>query len=215
MQSFLLTVRLNTPVVLGDGFFTLDALLAALLFEECGDVETAHAQVPLRRTGDLFHGSAAFLDRVDRQDVSFVANLRAAHSLDPELILKNRRGGTHRKIDATRRQGFGAVMNSYKAYFSAGITWYGEGDTAEIERLMKRLTFIGKRRASGFGEVARFELQTGDCDGLTGPFGEPLRPIPVELSPCPPDTLTAEAAWRPPYWHPETRAICHVPVPIQ
>ena len=84
MQSFLLTVKLRAPVILGEGYFTLDALLAALLFEECGDVEAAHTQVPLRRTGDLFHGSAAFLDRVDRQDVSFVANLRAAHSIYPK-----------------------------------------------------------------------------------------------------------------------------------
>jgi hypothetical protein len=38
-----------TPVILGGGYLTLDALLASLIFENTGDIEVPHDTVPVLR----------------------------------------------------------------------------------------------------------------------------------------------------------------------
>ena len=111
----MVTARLAAPIVFGGGYLTLDARLAALIFERTGDVGAARGSVPLARTDGLFHASAAVCEAVETRPVSFVANLRADHALDPDLLLKNRDGKVRRKIGRTRRQDFGAVMNACTA----------------------------------------------------------------------------------------------------
>jgi hypothetical protein len=128
MERLAITARLKVPIILGGGYLTLDALLASLNFEQSGDIEIAHNTIPLASTDGLFHASAALLEPFGSTNISFVANLRATHALDPELLLKNKYGKVHRKIGLTRRQDFGAVMNSYKSFDAPEITWYAEGD---------------------------------------------------------------------------------------
>lgn len=209
----MVTARLAAPIVFAGGYLTLDALLAAVLFERSGDVDAAHEAVPLARSGGLFHASAAILEPWDSRPVSFVANLRADHSLDPDL-LKRERGKVHRKIGRKARRDFGAVMNRYAAVAAPEAVWYAEGDAEAAERLLQGVGFIGKRRASGFGEVSRWSFAESDSDGIAGPFGEPLRPVPAEMFAGDTDALKVEAAWRPAYWSPENRAICYAPEPV-
>ena len=209
----MVTARLAAPIVFAGGYLTLDALLAAVLFERSGDVDAAHEAVPLARSGGLFHASAAILEPWDSRPVSFVANLRADHSLDPDL-LKRERGKVHRKIGRSRRQDFGAVMNRYAAVAAPEAVWYAEGDAEAAKRLLEGVGFIGKRRASGFGEVSRWLFEESDSDGIAGPFGEPLRPVPEEMFSGDTSALKVEAAWRPAYWSPENRAICYAPEPV-
>lgn len=210
----MVTARLAAPIVFAGGYLTLDALLAAVLFERSGDVDAAHEAVPLARSGGLFHASAAILEPWDSRPVSFVANLRADHALDPNLLLKNKRGKVHRKIDRQRRKRFGLVMNSYAAVAAPEAVWYAEGDAEAARRLLEGVGFIGKRRASGFGEVSRWSFEESELDGVTGPFGEPLRPVPEEMFSGDTGALKVEAAWRPAYWSPENRAVCYAPEPV-
>lgn len=190
---------------------TFDALLAGILFDQIGDVEQAHANVPVRVTEGLFHASAAIFEPIDQTRTSFVANLRADHSIDPDLIFKNKNGGIYKKMGRTRRRDFGAVMNNYDTLTTHKITWYVDGDPERIEQLIRDVAFIGKRRASGFGEVAAWEVEEGELDGLLGYVGEPLRPIPTELFEGDTSCLKVDAAWRPAYWHPMNRSICYAP----
>jgi hypothetical protein len=53
MDKLTISARLKTPVILGGGYLTLDALLASLIFEGCGDIEVAHSTVPLACTAGL------------------------------------------------------------------------------------------------------------------------------------------------------------------
>lgn len=214
MDRFRVTARLAAPIVFAGGYLTLDALLAAVLFECAGDVDAAHESVPLARSGGLFHASAAILEPWDSRPISFVANLRAAHALDPDLLLKTKQGRVHRKMSAKRRQDFGAVMNSYAAIAAPEVAWFAEGDAEATERPLQGVGFIGKRRASGFGEVSGWSFEEDDSDGVTGPFGEPLRPVPAEMFAGDTSALKVEAAWRPAYWSPENRAICYAPEPV-
>jgi CRISPR type IV-associated protein Csf3 len=220
MDKLAITARLKTPLIIGGGHMTFDALLAALLFERTGDVEKAHNEIPLRCTNDVWHGSAAIVEPFSSSKVSFVANLRPTHSLDPDLLrqvdVKDDGGQVigkrlHRKISLTRRRDFGAVMNGYRAFDAADVTWFAEGDGEVIERLVSDVHFIGKRRGSGFGEVAGWSVAAGDLDGVIGPFGDPLRPVPVDLFKGDQSAIKLDAAWRPAYWHPKNRAICFAP----
>lgn len=211
MDRFRVTMTMGSPIVSNGGYMTLDALLAALIFERTGDLERAHSEIPLQRTQGLWHASGAVFEKQDDASVSFVANLQARHDLDLDLIARNKAGNTHTAMGLTRRRDFGAVMNSYRMLTVPEITWYAEGDVQTVEHLLHDVGFIGKRRASGYGQVATVRLEPDELDGVTGFFGEPLRPVPVELFKGDQTALKADAAWRPAYWHPENRAICFVP----
>ena len=91
------------------------------------------------------------------------------------------------------------------------VTWYVEGDGDRIQQLLAPVQFIGKRRASGFGQVERWEFEPDYLDGIEGPFGEPLRPVPKEMFKGDRSLPVVDAAWRPAYWRVEHRAACHAP----
>jgi hypothetical protein len=91
------------------------------------------------------------------------------------------------------------------------LKWYVEGDSEEILKLINPISFIGKRRASGFGEVDHWSIDSSELDGLIGFLNEPLRPTPVEMFTGDEGSLKVDAAWRPAYWHPDNRAICYAP----
>lgn len=213
MDRFAVTLRLASPLVTGGGYMTLDALLAAVLFDSGETVEAAHEKIPLKNTQGLWHGSAAVYETLEVGRQAFVANLRATHDLNPDLVAKNKQGAIHTKISLGRRRDFGAVMNGYPYLVANSVTWYGEGDATQVENLLRSVRFIGKRRASGFGEVSGVEMSPADADGVVGLFGEPLRPVPLELFTGDKSAIRGDAAWRPAYWRPENRAICYLPSP--
>ncbi len=207
MDKIKVTAHLISPLVTGGGYMTLDGLLAALLFDELQDVEAAHAAIPIQQTDGLFHASAAIME-ASREHISFIAALRPDHSLDPELILKNKHGQVHRKFDSSLTN----VMNSYAMLTAPTVTWYAEGDADRIQRLLAPVQFIGKRRASGFGRVSQWQVEADELDGIVGPFGEPLRPVPIALFKGDTSHPMVDAAWRPAYWNPLHRTACYAPV---
>jgi CRISPR type IV-associated protein Csf3 len=211
MNKFTLSVKLKSPLITGGGYMTLDALLAAIIFDDCGDIDKAHSDIPLKNTDGLWHGSAGFLEPIAIGKQVFVANLRAMHDLEPDMIAKNSQGRVHRRIGATRRGDYGPVLNSYQIITAEVITWYGEGDIDKVKELISTISFIGKRRANGFGEIESIDLEESDLDGVLGYTNEPLRPIPESLFQGDTSSLRADAAWRPAYWHPDNRAVCYVP----
>lgn len=213
MKKFALTVKLKSPMVTGGGYMTLDGLLAAILFDDNSDIDYAHSAIPLKNTDGLWHGSAAIYESQSKGKQVFVANLRAMHDLDIEMVARNKQGKTHKSMGLARRRDFGAVLNTYQLITTPEITWYGEGDIEQVETLISSISFIGKRRANGYGEIDRFSIDESELDGVLGYLNEPLRPIPDHMYHGDKSALRADAAWRPAYWHPDNRAICYVPQP--
>jgi hypothetical protein len=211
MEKLTITAHMKTPFITGGGYMTFDALLAGILFDQLQDVEAAHSSVPIRCTDGLFHASAAMYEPLDQSRVAFVANMRADHSLDADLFPRKKNGASYRKVGRLRRRDFGAVMNSYDSVQVESLEWHVEGDNEEIFKLINPISFIGKRRASGFGEVDRWSIEPSELDGLTGFLDEPMRPIPIERFKGDTASLKVDAAWRPAYWHPANRAICYAP----
>ena len=139
-----------------------------------------------------------------RERVTFIAALRPGHSINPDLILKNKLGRLHRKFDSSVTN----VLNSYAMLTAPTLTWYADGDAEQIERLVSPVQFIGKRRASGFGRVSNWRIDADDLDGIEGPFGEPLRPVPIDRFKGDKSHPIVDAAWRPAYWNPVHRSAC-------
>lgn len=160
---------------------TLDAILGAILFDELGDVDAAHAAIPIQCDDGLFYASSIRILPIDTGSVSFAASLRAQYDLSPDLIKKNRDGTKlHRTLGYKRRRDFGNVLSSYPSVTTETAHWYCTGDEERIAELLPMLRFIGKKRSQGFGEVTGgWEIEDADLDGITGPDGAPLRPVPV------------------------------------
>jgi hypothetical protein len=212
MDRFRVTAYLKTPIIFGGGYATLDGLLGALLFDKLEDVDAAHAAIPLENTGGLFHASSAIYEPIEIGRTTFVASLRAQHDLDADLLRKNKTGtATHRAISTKRERDFGNVFNTYRRVFAPTIDGYAEGDATAVQNLLDGVCFIGKRRASGYGEVERWAVEPDELDGIIGHLDEPLRPVPVEMFLGDRTSIKADAAWRPAYWNPAHRAICFVP----
>jgi len=214
LERFSVIAELKTPIIFGGGYCTLDALLGSILFEDLKDVDAAHAAIPIKCSDGLFHASAAIIEPFDTQPVSFVANLRADHAIHPDLLLKNKQGLTHRRMGRTRRRDYGAVLNKYKSISTHDVTWFAEGDLEKTRELLEDISFIGKRRGSGFGEVKTWRFEPSSLDGLLDAFDAPVRPIPIDRIKGDESWLKLDTAWRPAYWHPENRAICYAPEPL-
>jgi len=84
------------------------------------------------------------------------------------------------------------------------------GNETEITRLLNQLSFIGKRRASGFGEVERWEVEPLDAFTLVRD-NRLTRPLPaiafdsrIELLPggMIPEGTASPVGWTPPQWKP-------------
>lgn len=211
MDKLVIEAQMKTPFITGGGYLTFDALLASVLFDELEDVDAAHSAIPIKQSKGLFHASAAIYEPLDHSRVAFVANMRADHSLDADLFSRKADGSIHKRIGRLRRRDFGAVMNSYDCITCKTIEWFVEGDANKIWQLVESVSFIGKRRANGYGEVSDWDIFDADINGLVGLNDEPLRPIPIDLFNGDPNSLKVDAAWRPAYWHPANRAICYAP----
>lgn len=210
-DRFRITAALRTPVIL-TSYATLDGLLAAILFERLGDVEAAHAAVPLVSSDGLFHASAARLvNATGTVPVGCIAGLRTDHDLPLDIIAKNKAGdGPHKAAGPKRRREFGNVANNYVAWVASAVEWTAEGDGDAVFELLDDVTAIGKRRGAGWGEVLGWEIELTDDDGVVGAAGSVLRPVPVERLRGAPAVI-ADAAWRPAYWVLSNRTTCYVP----
>lgn len=207
MDKLHITATLCSPLVISDGTMTLDGILGAVLFEALQDVDLAHKAIPIRCESGLFHASSAMGTSIDAGQITFVAGFQNEHWQNPDLLLKNKKGEIHRKFDST----LGNVMNTYRQVTVPELHWVVDGDADKIRALLDQVQFIGKRRASGCGQVTRWDIEQSDDDALVGYLGEPLRPIPVELFTGDKSLPVSDSAWRPAYWDLSNRAPCYSP----
>lgn len=199
---------------MGGGYLTLDAILAARVFDLTGDLVEAHERLPLACLDGLYYASAAIADAQGQGRLGVVAGLRASHDLDASLLMKNKAGQVHKKMGLKRRRDFGNVTGAFRTIAAPSVTWYAKGDAEAVQRLLADIRGIGARRQSGWGEVVRWTVEPGELDGLLGYADEPLRPIPTHLYRGDTSLPLTDAAWRPAYWNPRNRAACYAPAEL-
>lgn len=85
------------------------------------------------------------------------------------------------------------------------VDWYCVADRAELERLLRFATHLGKKPAQGWGAVLRWELTPWPEDwSVTGPGGKLMRAV---YDPHGRDRYGI----RPAYWLPENQFPCTLP----
>lgn len=204
MKTFTLRAKLHTPVI-RRGFVTLDALLMSLLGR--GDVSDL-----IRCDQSLYFASAGFsVDAVTKQRASFVASLRPEHTPQWLDVVKTNTKTGDLQIGLSRQREGGNIINAYEATVASAVEWYATGNMQQVLEVVSHVGFIGKRRASGFGEVTSWEVEEGELDGLVGYNNEPLRPVPTDRWLEGGDWIPVEAAWKAPYWDTRNRTKCFVP----
>lgn len=222
---FVVSVGLKTPVILTPrSYLTLDAVLAALLFAETADIEAAHRDIPLQRTGPVWHGSAALVDSVLRR--SDLAAFKRGISAQEEMWApayqtgtgRNRAVPVRKRID-TQREKYKTELDQYTAIVASTITWTGCGQIDAVQRLLGDLRHVGKKGRQGWGQVERIEVEQTDDDlSLVCRHGDavlPMRPIPValweSLGHSSANLLQIDTQIAPPYFDQSSRTRCVVP----
>lgn len=91
---------------------------------------------------------------------------------------------------------------------SSSVVWHVIGDGAEIERLLRRCAFVGSGHTRGYGQVARWRVESGG-DARIARFH---RPLPVAFAEAH-DVAGAAMEWglRPPVRNPASRTLCVMP----
>ena len=190
---------------------TFDSLLAAVLFDRMGDVDAAHASIPIKSTDGLFHASSMVIDPQMHGSVSIAASMRAEHDLPADLFPTNRKGRIYTMVSSKRRRQFGNVLSTYGTVLASKVCWIVDGDREKIKPLLSDLCFIGKKRSSGFGEVCGWDVESTDKSPLLDEDGGPRRPIPEYLFTGDETLPREELTWRPAYWNLSHRAVCYAP----
>lgn len=116
------------------------------------------------------------------------------------------------KVDTGR----GALRNKKELLHlvvTPAVRFWAVGDPEAVVQLVKKVHYIGVRRAVGYGKVVRRTIAYVDRDySVVDPDGNPARPIPISArSSVPSNWEIWRAAYRPPYWRPENVDLCYMP----
>ena len=192
-ENFAVQGTLDTPIIFGSrAFLTLDALLTALIFERTGDAESAMSSVPLARTGDICHGSAAFLmgevQPAPAGTAVFRGGLQPREASEPGFAWPSRKIKGRRQYTAINQKSgaYRNTLDAYEALEAERIVWFGRGDISAVSELLGELTHVGRKVRQGYGRLVpgsmRIESREEDRsiawtleDGAI-----PMRPVNVD-----------------------------------
>lgn len=141
-------------------------------------------ELPLERRGegDDWYWACSFACGEPRQEEIVYWHKRFDQALGEQYVdFRGRRG----KID-TRSGGYKSYRMPLVTYLVPRLEWYAVGDADGIRELLRDVTHIGKKRAQGYGRVARWSVEDYPED-LSH-----LRALP--------DSGGEEMGIRPPYW---------------
>lgn len=140
------------------------------------------------------------------QSSTHVAEVRHWHRRAPWVEYARLGDGKVRRVDLTAK-----LDKSYRVPYEVTIPdggrieWFAVGDAVRTRELLLLVRFLGKKRSSGKGQVA--EWQVAECETWPGfPVtrdGKPLRNLPTERG--------AMLRIEPPYWLREGRVPCVAP----
>jgi len=205
---FLLKVPLLTPLLMTNGYLTLDGLLA-VAHESITGRPARPDDIPLARENGVMKGSAAFflLGAVSgRTMFGRLSHHELAEVPDMALL---RRGG---KLINQKSGKYRAWMTRFVEVATERVFWFGVGDPDRVIDLLSSVPGIGRKATLGYGTIDHdnivVETDVPDCSFSF--LGKPARPLPIELWHGKP-AQQAMASVSHPYWaSPMVR--CVVPV---
>jgi CRISPR type IV-associated protein Csf3 len=153
---FVVMIHLRTPCIL-DGT-TLPGILAAILYERTQSIEDAHSTIPLARHMDqgrpIWLGSDLFRVGASAELAApFTRAVKPGQVLTADMV-RGDRGGKVPRIETVRGPTKN-LLSFFAARASERVVAFGTGDIDAIRELLFDLRSIGKKRNTGYGEVAR------------------------------------------------------------
>ena len=213
-QSFAIKLDIDTPISLAK-LFHLDGLLSSLAVARGRGSDW----LPLFRTNEVWHGSAAILETGPFGFLETeVPRLRRSATISArELCLDV-------VTPARREVGPMSPMRSrlerHRCYSGVRSVWFtGQGIVDEVLDLLQDVRYLGAMGRCGYGRVTQVSLvplQEQALVGLVEPSGRPLRAIPVrawehlQLS-APAGGDVSLQRWCPPYWTGDEE-LCFAPI---
>lgn len=182
-QTVRVVAHMKSPAII-QGNLTLESLLAACVHTETGKIrDEALAGVPIESietpAGRIWMASSAMID--GRHKVTQHTIVRGRHftEVGPEFYDPNPRARIDQYACEQDKGDFKRLMNVYPLVEASRLVWYAKGDANEILRLLKTQPWIGKRRASGWGEVDGYECQpwSGNGNPVVDTHGMVRRPV--------------------------------------
>ncbi|TJY57237.1 hypothetical protein E4T66_17675 [Sinimarinibacterium sp. CAU 1509] len=208
-----MTIQLRTAALLNP-HLSLDGLLAAAIFKRTGDVEKAHADIPLSRRDGVWCGSSVQLERGHSVTAAFTQALRHRDFNSDRYSDHRKRGG---RITVLIAGGQFKPALDLSTPWIGKLAFLGHGDADACMELVESLPGIGaKAAAHGFGRMEWVDVEPWETDGLSDQ-GRPLRSVPIETwkawghivdDECGVDMLRSA----PPYWSGAPRP-CVFPAP--
>lgn len=213
-QGFRLIIQLKTPAIVSP-MLTLDAILAAALFRETGDVKFSHESLPLARKDGCWCGSTVQFERGAFTHLNWLGKLTTRDLNEERFTDRDRKG---RAMAKTNGGLYAASIESHRAW-AGSVSFLGYGDPDEVVRLISTLNGIGAKTQQGCGEIDAIEWARGDTNGLWSTDQQrPLRPVPLPVwkswgMAADPDLGVDMVSWNPPYWG-SPKALCVLPVTV-
>lgn len=216
MTPLFVTARLRGSIALPNGPIMLDALLGAAMCIRDGrpPAMSADALVPL----DI---------PIAKSPCGRVYLCSASEG----IVEANEARFVNRRFPASEAQALGepsfkrilltgGPCKSYRLplvlqhYEQDRLQWWAVGDEEQVRSLLELISYLGKRRAVGYGAVAEWRVET--CSPWDPGFpvvrnGEPTRPLPETWPGLAQDVELAYRVLMPPYWRRDAEELCAVP----
>ena len=218
MEAIKVSFELKSPLIF-DMPISLDALLAFALYQETDDLHVAHEELPLKRTGGVWHASQIRMEGpVMYQSVDFSMSLKES-DMDKRLFAPGR-SNRYSYIDQVRGE-HKANLDRYPGLVSKTnkVHFFAFGDKEKIEALLRSNVFsLGKKHQQGYGSISSLTVESADDDfSLYHPEMGVMRPIPIDLvlpfEISSQKTASELTAFAPPYYQTEQK-LCYVPSSI-
>jgi len=94
---------------------------------------------------------------------------------------------------------------SYERVLADSVTYYVRGDKDVIEKLLKKLKFLGKKSSLGWGKISKIEIKEIEYDYSIVKYNKLMRNIPVDNSFGIDGDCVALFRLTHPYWYSEGR----------
>ncbi len=213
-RPFRATARLRTPISVTTPWIAFDGLLFHLRLLDLlgrdfyllpGKLSLAEQMpeerwtIPLARTGSIWHGSASVIEP-DTVRVTKTYKRFEDRWTEGLTLKRVRQGHGH----------YRAYMMSQPYIPARTVTWWGCGDVAEVERLLRaHVVGLGNDFRIGWGAVSAIDVEEVPEDLSLIRDGKAARALPVSM--CEQYGDAAFLAYKPPYWDPRNVALCVPP----
>lgn len=186
-RPFALDVTLKSPLISGDFYPTLDALLSWVMWNQTGDLERIQ-ELPLARTEGVFHASRPMFYRRPQ----FFTHSMVKKLSDEDVNLPGVDWGKRTYLNTGNQStGTPSLMDNRLALVTLApdgdfdgtrLTYFGCGDMNLCRDMLSLVPGIGKRAHMGMGEIDTVDGRPLEHDrSLRDGHGRPMRPIPLSV----------------------------------